>query len=296
VREPLVSVIMPIFQAGRFIGETLDSVFAQTYERIEVVIVDGGSTDDGPAVIADFSRRHPGRVTLIRREPGSGVCERRAEALERSRGELIAWLDSDDLWVPTKTEEEVRLLQSRPEVGVVYSYFDAFDSDTSETLVWEDGRHDLQGDLLEPLFRQGCFIGALTTLFRREAMAKRDLRLRTKEFSYGDDLQLWLQLSLDWEFARIPKVLAYYRRHSSNQSDRAGNSELRRTRLMRQFLAEFPEAKGRLGAASWRRALAQSYLGASTMARHQDRPLQAMRYRLASAAYLSWAHRARNSY
>lgn len=287
--EPLVSVIMPVYQSGRFIEETLESVFAQTYPNIEVVAVDGGSTDNGPEVIEGFARRRPGRVTLIRRARGSGVCERRAEALERSRGELIAWLDSDDLWVPEKTEREVELLRQRPEVGVVYSYFDVFDSDTGEGRVWEDARRDREGNLLEPLFVEGCFIGALTTLFRREALAKRDVRLRTKDFSYGDDLQLWLQLSLDWEFARIPEVLAHYRRHSSNQSEREGNSELRRAGLLREFLEEFPEAKQRLGGAAWRRGLAGSYRGAASMARAQGRRREALRYWLTARGYESLA-------
>jgi glycosyltransferase involved in cell wall biosynthesis len=285
VSQPLVSAIMPVYQAAPFISQTLDSVFAQTYERIELVAVDGGSTDETPEILTDYARRHPGRVRLIRGEPGSGVCERRAQALEISSGELIAWLDSDDLWLPTKTEEEVALLRERPEVGVVYSHFEAFESDSDEALDWSDARHDRQGDLLEDLFVDGCFIGALTTMFRREAMTRRNLKLRTKDFSYGDDLQLWLQLALDWEFAVIPKVLARYRRHGRNQSEREGNSELRRAGLMREFLDEFPEAKARLGGSAWRRGLAGAYRGAASMASDHGDTLAAARYRAAGAGY-----------
>jgi glycosyltransferase involved in cell wall biosynthesis len=295
VTEPLVSVIMPAFQSGRFIGEALESVFAQTYERIEVFIADGGSTDDTTAVVEDFSRRHPGQVTLIRGEPGSGVCARRAIALERSQGELVAWLDSDDVWEPAKTEKEVRLLAEHPEVGVVYSYFTAIDADSGSALAWEDGRHDREGDLLEALFVEGCFIGALTTLFRREAMATRGLRLRTKDFAYGDDLYLWLSLSLDWRFARIPEVLARYRRHADNQSDRAGNSEQRRVALLREFLDEFPDAKGRLGRSARRRGLAGGYRGAARMEGSRGRRLRALGFRLAAAGYGSGAALARDN-
>jgi glycosyltransferase involved in cell wall biosynthesis len=267
---------MPVFNSGEFLPETLDSVFGQTYSNIEIVAVDGGSSDDTVSILERYAGRFPGRVQTIRRELGSGVCERRAEALDSSNGELIAWLDSDDVWLPAKTEEEVRVLEARPEVAVVYSYFDAFESQTGEVIHWPDGHRDLEGDLLNPLFRMGCFVGALTTLFRRDALETRGLRLRTREFAFGDDYYLWLSLALDWKFARIPKVLARYRRHSGNLSDRQGNSELRRVALLREFLGEFPEAKERLGA-DRRRGFAHHYMGAARLARAQREPLRALR-------------------
>jgi glycosyltransferase involved in cell wall biosynthesis len=285
VTEPLVSVIMAARNHEQWVAEALDSALAQTHRNLEVVVADDASTDATPQILADYARRHPERIRLHLGDASIGPCRRRADALRRSRGELIAWLDSDDIWLPTKTEEEVAVLQARPEVGAVYSSFEAFDSDTGEALAWEDGRRGDEGDMLEPLFVDGCFIGALTTMFRREAMTKHDLHLRTKDFAYGDDLHLWLQLALYSEFARIPKVLARYRRHSSNVSESHGNPELQRARLMLEFLQEFPDAKPRLGPSARMRGLAGAYRGAALMASNQGKSLDAARYRLAAATY-----------
>jgi hypothetical protein len=134
-------------------------------------------------------------------------------------------------------------------VGLVYTYFDAFDSESGRALPWPDGRRDAEGDVLADLFVVGCFIGSITTMFRREALERAGGRLRDRDFSIGDDYHLWLTIALDWQVARIPEVLARYRRHAANESARmtAGeNIELWRTGLLREFVTEYPEARERL--------------------------------------------------
>lgn len=262
--RPLVSVIMAAYNGAEFIGETIESVLAQTYQPIELVVVDDASEDETPEIVASYAERHPGRVRL---EPGSerlGPCRRRNDAIDLSTGPLIAWLDQDDLWVPEKTEREVAVMQARPEVGLVYSGYEAFDSSTREALPWRDRASEAEGDVLIPLFVRGCFVAAPTALFRRAVLERRRLRLRETDFSFGDDYFLWLALSLDWQVARIDSVLARYRRHAANESARlsATNFHLLRIRLLKEFLAAFPEARARLG--PWRRrGLATNFLKAS---------------------------------
>ena len=115
-----------------------------------------------------------------------------------------------------------------------------------------------------PLFVDGCFVASLTALFRRDVLTRRNLRLREKDFSFGDDYFLWLTLSLDWQVARIDEVLARYRRHTSNESGRLAltNFHLRRVALLREFVEDFPEANARLGR-NRRRGLANHYLKAA---------------------------------
>ena len=243
---------MPVFDSGAYLAQTLESVFAQTHERIEVVAADGGSTDDTIEILERYAAEQPGQVTVLRGAAGSGVCERRQMALEASSGELIAWLDSDDLWHPEKTAKQIALLEANPDVDVAFSFFDAFDSDTGESIPWPEGSREVAGDMLSRLFVEGCFIGALTALIRRRSLDERGLRLRTVEFSYGDDYKLWLSLlASGGTFAQVPEVLARYRRHGSNQSstDESANSERSRARLLEEFLGEYPEAAGRLGSA-----------------------------------------------
>ena len=258
--RPLVSVIMPTYQGAAFVGETIESVLAQTYGPIELVVVDDASTDGTPEIVARYGER----VRLERGRERVGPTRRRNEALSLARGELIAWLDQDDLWLPEKTARQVEVMLARPEVGLVYTGYQAFDDETGETIPWRDRDSEAEGDVLVPLFVRGCFVGSLTALFRREVLTRRNLRLREKDFSFGDDYFLWLTLSLDWQVARIDEVLARYRRHRENESSRLAdtNFHLKRVALLQEFLAEFPEAETRLG--KWRRrGLATHYLKAA---------------------------------
>lgn len=269
-QRPLVSVIMPTYQGAAFVGETIESVLAQTYEPIELVIVDDASTDGTPDIVEGYSDR--ARIRLERGTERVGPTRRRNEAISLSQGPLIAWLDQDDLWFPEKTERQVEVMLERPEVGLVYTGYEAFDGETGDTIPWRDRDSEAEGDVLVPLFVRGCFVGSLTALFRREVLERRNLRLREKDFSFGDDYYLWLTLSLDWQVARIDEVLARYRRHAENESSRLGatNFHLRRVDLLRDFVSEFPEARARLG--PWhRRGLAQHYVDAAGVERSRLR-------------------------
>jgi teichuronic acid biosynthesis glycosyltransferase TuaG len=262
--RPLVSVIMPTYNAAAFVAETIESVLAQSYEPIELVVVDDASNDATPEIVERYAQRQPDRIRFRRAGERQGPCRRRNDALDVAGGSLIAWLDHDDLWEPDKTAREVEVLQERPEVGLVYSGYEAFDSETREPVPWRDRDSEAEGDVLIPLFVRGCFVGSLTALFRREVLTRRHLRLREADFSFGDDYFLWLVLSLDWQVARIDDVLAYYRLHSENESKRLGetNFHLRRIALLREFLDQYPEARPRLG--KWRRrGIARHFLSAA---------------------------------
>ena len=247
--RPLVSVIMPTFNGGAYLTEALDSIFGQTYDELELVAADSDSDDDTVDILEDYGERYPGRVRILRGHRASGIAERRAWAFAESRGELIGWLDQDDLWEPTKTAKQVAFLEANPDLPAVCSFFDAFDATTGETLEWPDGHAEVGADPFRDLFVRGCFIGSLTVLFRKRAVKERGIEWRTKEFSYGDDYELWLGLTLDSGFGQIPEVLAHYRRHESNQSAREENPELRRAYLLKEFLREHPEAAEKLGPA-----------------------------------------------
>jgi glycosyltransferase involved in cell wall biosynthesis len=282
--EPLVSTIMPSFNSERFLAETLDSLFSQTYRSIELVLVDGGSTDRTLEIAGDYARRFPGRVQIIHGDRGTGPCHRRNQAIDAVRGSLVCWLDTDDLWLPTKVEQQVEIMETRPEVGLVYTRFESFDSASGNVLGRNDRSLELDGRLLEPLFMSGCFIGAVTTMFRRSALDRRGVRLREKDFSFGDDYYLWLVLSLDWDAAFIPCMLARYRRHDANEGDRSGremNIYRGMVGLQHEFLEEFSEAKRTLGSTR-RRAPAHWYMVAA------GQELRSRRW-VSSAAFLARA-------
>ncbi len=116
--DSLVSIITPAFNAGRFIAETIASVQAQTYDQWEMIVVDDGSRDNTCEVVEALAKED-GRIRLLRLTINSGPAIARDTALQAARGRYIAFLDSDDLWLPEKLDRQLNFMQRR---GVAFSY------------------------------------------------------------------------------------------------------------------------------------------------------------------------------
>src|SRR5688572_27049916 len=121
---PQVSVVIPAFDAAPYIGAALESVFAQTFPDFEVLVVDDGSRDETPALVAAYGTR----VRYLRQE-NAGVAMARNRGIEASQGRLVAFLDADDTWLPTKLERQMAQLTGGCPVRACYS---------AHTLVAED--------------------------------------------------------------------------------------------------------------------------------------------------------------
>lgn len=117
----LVSVIIPVYNRPKMISEAVESVLAQTYRPLEIIIVDDGSTDDTPRVVEELVRQNPEEIRFLRK-PNSGPGPTREMGRLAARGEFIQYLDSDDLLRPNKFAVQVRALQEHPECGVAYGY------------------------------------------------------------------------------------------------------------------------------------------------------------------------------
>lgn len=120
--ETLVSVVIPSYNGARLIGQTLASALAQTHPRLEVIVVDDGSTDDTEGAV----RPYRDRIVYVRQE-NRGLAGARNAGMARATGELVAWLDADDLWIPEKVALQVAVLRRHPECVMVASDFSAFD-------------------------------------------------------------------------------------------------------------------------------------------------------------------------
>ncbi len=114
--QPLVSAIIPTFNRAAWVDEAIESVLAQDYPHIELIVVDDGSTDTTPRIVQSYQAA----VTFIR-QPRRGVSAARNHGVAASQGELIAFLDSDDLWLPDKIATQVALFQQRPELQACYT-------------------------------------------------------------------------------------------------------------------------------------------------------------------------------
>ena len=119
---PRVSIVTPFLNAGTFIQEAIESVLAQTYAHWELLLVDDGSTDESTSIAQAFAAAHPDRIHYLTHQGrvNEGASASRNLATRVARGEYVAFLDADDVYLPRKLEEQVPLLDARPDVGMLY--------------------------------------------------------------------------------------------------------------------------------------------------------------------------------
>ena len=121
--EELISIIVPVYQANRFIRETMDCVLAQTYPDWELLLIEDGSTDGTPETIRSYcEKKGENRIRLICQPVNGGAARARNRGLEEAKGRYIAYLDADDLWVPEKLEKELAFLKEKQAAFVFTGY------------------------------------------------------------------------------------------------------------------------------------------------------------------------------
>lgn len=225
MRNPKISVIIPNYNYGRFLRECIDSVLQQEDGDLEVLVVDNGSTDETPSVLAAISDPRLRTYRIDRCGAGGG----RNYGLECARGEFIAFLDSDDRWRPNKLKIQVDLMEAEPSVGAVFCDFIRFNPTDilpnqfiyHPELANIPSRQDVTGrgkvilgDSFLHLLAMGEFpILPSSLMYRRSAIGETrfDSRLRISE-----DLHFAMRVYEQTTVAFIPEVLLEVRRHENN--------------------------------------------------------------------------------
>jgi glycosyltransferase involved in cell wall biosynthesis len=218
VSDPLVSVVVPAWNAERTLAETLSSVAAQTYRDLEILIVDDGSTDATATVAADFCAREP-RARLISTANG-GVATARNKAIAEATGQWIAPIDADDLWHPRKIEKQVvAVLSASERPGFVYCWHRLIDS---ESRVTGSGPHwQLNGRAYAQLAYLNVVENGSALLLSRDALLEvggYDESLRARRAQGCEDVMVQLQVARRHPIAVVPEYLVGHRRHGSNMS------------------------------------------------------------------------------
>jgi glycosyltransferase involved in cell wall biosynthesis len=211
---------MPAYNSARFICEAIDSVFAQDYPNTELIVVDDGSTDQTVEKI----RRYGHRVQIIT-QANQGSAVARNAGLAAARGEYVAFLDSDDVWLPGKLSAQVNYLARNPDIGLVYSRWKVWEAD-ADGVFWLTGNTLPTGETTsEPplrlvsdgsgwLYNRLLFSSLLHTI---TVMARRSLIEKVGEFDpelkRGQDYDYWLRASRHSEIHQLDRVFALYRLH-----------------------------------------------------------------------------------
>ena len=213
--QDLVSVIMPAYNAGRHLAESVRSVQAQTYAGWELIVVDDGSTDDTREVVQALAEADA-RVRYVQR-PNGGQGAARNTGLGEARGPLVAFLDADDLWLPGKLAAQLAVLEEKG-VDLVYTDGYIFSDEGAESP--EDHFYILPGEargveMYRVLFTSNR-IATLSVLVKREALDAAGLFDENRAYQNCEDYDLWMRLARNGaSFYGMKEKLMRYRRHAA---------------------------------------------------------------------------------
>ena len=225
---PSISVVIPCYNAAAFLRATIESILGQTQPVLEVIVVDDGSTDDSARIAESF-----GPPVRVIRQPNQGESAARNRGIEAAAGEWVAFLDADDLWLPTKVELQAEAIRSAPaDVVCVTGDFLLFGEGQEERLCSLPARYDAPHPLREMLVGFTVHIDC--------AVVRRAAALRTpfpESILHAEDVIFFVLLRSQGRFLRIPEPLARYRRHGPQQSQEPSHMLRTATSRLAWFVA-----------------------------------------------------------
>jgi alpha-1,3-rhamnosyltransferase len=209
--SPLVTVIVPSYNHGRFVLQTMESIVTQTYPNIQLIVIDDASKDNTAKIIADFGCIHP--IDMVLNQANTGLISSLNQGLTMAKGKYISLVASDDYWAPEKIARQVTLLEKDNDLKIVFT---------------EGYEVDENGNILEPIHYTNRIIEKWTfkdvimkaDLPPASFIARRDEILSVGGFCSDfkfEDLPMWLMLLANGGYAKVIKEpLVYYRSHESN--------------------------------------------------------------------------------
>lgn len=209
-QTPAVSIILPVYNAGKFLKATIQSVLAQTFTDFELIIINDGSTDLSEEIIQKFT--DPRIIYLYQNNQGLG--QTLANALQMARGNLIARQDADDIALPTRLEKQIEFMRNHPEIVLLGTWADIIDeNDQLQPYVHQHpvDHHTLKLDLVF----NNPFVHSSVVFRYREV---NELGGYSKRRNFLEDFDLWSRLSHRYQVANLPETLLLYREVASGIS------------------------------------------------------------------------------
>ena len=205
-----VSVVMPVYDPGEKVRETIASVLAQSFSDFDFIIIDDGCDEVNAAILAGFDDP---RIKLIR-QSNRGMAEARNRGIElAAQSRFIAFIDHDDLWKKEKLSRQVELFQSRPDLALVYTGVELFGSREKKMPDFEV----LNGNAFPKILECNPIISASSVMVKNSILQEKNIRFREK-FAPCDDWDLYINLALAGKFGFIEEKLTRYRLHDANTS------------------------------------------------------------------------------
>lgn len=208
---PLVSIIIPAYKAADYIEETINSVLQQTYQNLELIVVDDGSPDHQDDLIWPYVEADK-RVQYVQQQ-NSGVSVARNNGFSQCKGDFIAFLDADDVWLPNNLEKKLALFAQDPELGLVHSDLAVIDADSKLTGETKSGK---EGYILDDLLAWNgtCIPTPSSILVKREVVEK--VGGFDRQLSNAADQEFFFRVANAYKIGRVPEVTWHYRVHDNN--------------------------------------------------------------------------------
>lgn len=199
-----VSIIMPSYNTARYIRESIESVLNQTYTNWELIIVDDCSSDNTDEIVAKFT---DGRIKYFKNEKNSGAAVSRNKALQEAKGKWIAFLDSDDLWMPEKVEKQIKFMTDN---GYAFSYTNYIEID--ENSVSKGKMITGPKRVNKRKMRDYSYIGCLTVMYDAEKVGL----IQIEDIKKNNDYAMWLKVIKKADCFLLGEVLSKYRKRSGS--------------------------------------------------------------------------------
>jgi glycosyltransferase involved in cell wall biosynthesis len=271
--KPSVSVVIASYNYGRYIGEALASVRAQTFSDWEAIVVDDGSTDETLAVVRPVLADP--RFRLVRQDHG-GQPRAKNRGIDESRGTFVAFLDADDRWRPAKLARQLERFAANRDLGVCQTRRTIIDADGRPAS--GDDRTVFRGDVLDPMYRRN-FVCFSTVMLRRRVFEH--VGTFDERIGLAIDYDWWLRVARFYPFDCVEEPLVEYRVGHANLSRRVADRLDTALVIMDRFRRCF-DVPARLNAGEARRGLAETYRNRGIVGRRD--PADALGWLMRAAA------------
>lgn len=226
--EPFVTVFMPVYNSEKYVAEAIESIILQTYQNLEILIVDDGSTDRSVEIIEKYNDP---RIRLIQNGENRGIPYTRNMGLQEARGKYLAIMDADDKSHPARIERQVGFLENHPDIDVAGTYYIQFNETTTKKV----GIPFIRPDELRLMLLFYNPIANPSVMLRKETLEKYDLTY-DEDFFVAQDYQLWSQLIKVGNIYIMPEYLLYYRFGHENISKKSNEKKCKqRKELMNRI-------------------------------------------------------------
>lgn len=207
---PLVSVVVPCYNHENYVRTCIESILAQTYGNIELIVIDDGSTDSSPAIIKELAA---GGRFIYEIQQNIGLTKTLNKAISKYvRGKYTAFVASDDYWPVDKIAHQVAIMEQHPDMALCYGKAMIFDSDSGQHLMENGEIH--QGDMFDVLLKSNR-IPALTVLVRTAVL--KEVGMFSEDLKM-EDWDLWLKVAKSHQIIGVDHIYGFYRMHGSNTS------------------------------------------------------------------------------